>query len=397
MSAVLERIRVLDLTHVLAGPFAGYQLAVLGADVIKIESPHEPDQARFQGSDAALNDAGLGTAFLAQAANKKALALDLKQEKGRDILRQLVQTADVLIENYRPGALASLGLGYDDMAALNPRLVYCSISAFGHTGAKRDLTAYDGVIQAYSGMMAMTGQPHTDPVKCGAPVVDYATGTTAAMAILAALLQRTHNGGRGQFVDVAMSDVATILCSSHLTGYLWNGAHPGQKGNSYPFATIGCYQASDGAVMISASNLRQQRRLWDVLGHAHMAKTHNRERIRCHAEEADLLSRCIATKPVAHWEQLLRSARVPVSRVQTMGDMLADEHTSQRQITHRFSGEAGPLAGLTVAVAAFKLADATMGVHTAPQPVGAQSAALLGELGYAADEVAVLREAGVIA
>ena len=137
MASILQGIRVLDLTHVLAGPFAGYQLAVMGAEVIKVESPHEPDQARYQGSDHALNDAGMGTAFLAQASNKKALSLDLKKEKGREILRKLVMTADVLIENYRPGALASLGLGYDVMAALNPNLVYCAISAFGSWPCRR--------------------------------------------------------------------------------------------------------------------------------------------------------------------------------------------------------------------------------------------------------------------
>lgn len=397
MPSVLAGTRVLDLTHVLAGPFAGYQLAVMGAEVIKIESPHDPDQARFQGADQILNDGGMGTAFLAQAANKKALALDLKTEQGRDILRQLAKTADVLIENYRPGALDALGLGHEAMAAINPRLVYCAISAFGSTGPKRELTAYDGVIQAYSGMMAMTGHPGDDPVKCGAPVVDYATGTTAAMAILAALLQRTQNGGQGQFVDVAMSDVATILCSSHLTGYLWNGAHPKPKGNSYPFATIGCYQAADGALMVSASNLRQQRRLWEALGRPDMVKTSNRQRIGSHAEETRVLADCIATQTVAHWEQLLRSARVPVSRVQTMADMLADEHTQARRVTHRFADEAGPLAGLSVPVAAFTLSRADIGVHSPPQPVGAQSQELLTALGYSVEETEVLRQSGVIA
>ena len=210
MPKALQGIRVLDLTHVLAGPFAGYQLAVMGAEVIKIEAPDEPDQARFQGSDHALNDEGMGTAFLAQGANKQSLTLNLKTEMGRELLRELVLTADVLLENYRPGALDALGLGYAELSALKPGLVYCSISAFGSTGPKRELTAYDGVIQAYSGMMAMTGDAGSSPVKCGAPVVDYATGTTAAAAILAALLHR-RDSGRGQFVEVAMSDVALIL------------------------------------------------------------------------------------------------------------------------------------------------------------------------------------------
>lgn len=397
MKPVLHGVRVLDLTHVLAGPFAGYQLAVMGAEVIKIESPEEPDQARYQGSDAALNDAGMGTAFLSQASNKKALALNLKTEAGRQVLRQLVMTADVLIENYRPGAFEALGLGYADLSAINPRLVYCSISAFGSSGPKRELTAYDGVVQAYSGMMAMTGEPGTAPVKCGAPVVDYATGTTAAMAILAALLQRSQGDGLGQFVEVAMSDVAMILASSHLTGYLWNGAHPEQKGNRYPFATIGCYQASDGPLMVSASNLRQQRRLWEALGRADLVKDNNRDRINGYAEEAQALTEILVTASLDHWETLLREHRVPVSRVQRMEAMLADEHVQGRQVLHRFADEAGVLAGLTVPVAGFQLSRSPVAVTSPPQPVGAQSEDLLSALGYASADIEAMRAQDVIA
>jgi crotonobetainyl-CoA:carnitine CoA-transferase CaiB-like acyl-CoA transferase len=396
MSKVLDGIRVLDLTHVLAGPFAGYQLAVMGAEVIKIESPDEPDQARFQGSDPQLNDEGMGTAFLSQSSNKKSVALNLRTERGRKVLRELVKTADVLIENYRPGAFDALGLGYKDLAALNPKLVYCSISAFGSSGPKRELTAYDGVVQAYSGMMAMTGEPGSAPMKCGAPVVDYATGTTAAMAILAALLHRPQLGGRGQFVEVAMSDVAMILTSSHLTGFLWNGSHPEQKGNRYPFATIGCYQASDAPLMISASNLRQQRRLWEALGRTDLVKDNNRDRVRAHAEEAEALKQIIAMHTVDHWEQLFHSCSVPVSRVQRMEAMLADEHVKGRKVLHRFPQDAGQLGGLTVPVAGFQLSESAVEVHTLPQKVGAQDGEILAELGYSQSDIEALKTSGVI-
>jgi len=391
----LQGIRVLDLTHVLAGPFAGYQLAVMGAEVIKIEAPDEPDQARFQGSDHALSDEGMGTAFLAQGANKQSLTLNLKTPMGRELLRELVLTADVLLENYRPGALDALGLGYAELSALKPELVYCSISAFGSTGPKRELTAYDGVIQAYSGMMAMTGDAGASPVKCGAPVVDYATGTTAAAAILAALLHR-RDSGRGQFVEVAMSDVALILCSSHVTGYLWNGSHPEQKGNRYPFATIGCYQAEDAPLMISASNLRQQKRLWEALGRSDLVKSNNRERIRAYAVEFEALENIIATQPAEHWEHALHAAGVPVSRVQRMGAMLEDPHIQGRDVLHRFSDETGPLDGLSVPTAAFRLSGCEVGVDTLPQAAGAQNENILGSLGYSSGEIRRFRSEGVI-
>lgn len=396
MPAVLEGYRILDLTHVLAGPFASYQLAVLGAEVIKIEPPLEPDQARFQGSDPELNDAGMGTAFLSQGANKKAITLNLKTEEGRDVLRKLVKTADVLVENYRPGALDKLGLGYQDMAAINPSLVYCSVSAFGSSGPKKELTAYDGVIQAYSGMMAMTGLPGSDPVKCGAPVVDYATGTTAAMAILAALLQRTQLDGQGQFVEVAMSDVAMVLCSSHMTSYLWNGAHPEQKGNRYPFATIGCYEAADGPLMVSASNLRQQRRLWLALGRPDMIKRNNRERIQGYKEEAHALTEAFVAQTIEHWESLLREHRVPVSRVQRMEAMLADAHTQHRQVLHRFGEEAQALSGLVVPVAAFQLSKGPVAVTSCPQAPGAQNSEVLASLGYSTGDIEQLQACGAI-
>lgn len=395
MPRALEGIRVLDLTHVLAGPFGSYQLAVMGAEVIKIEAPDEPDQARFQGSDHDLNDEGMGTAFLAQASNKQSITLNLKSDAGRKILRELVLTADVLIENYRPGALDALGLGFADLSALKPELIYCSISAFGSTGPKRELTAYDAVIQAYSGMMAMTGEPGSPAVKCGAPVVDYATGTTAAAAVLAALFHR-KNCGRGQFVEVAMSDVAMILCSSHLTGHLWNGWHPEQKGNHYPFATIGCYEAADAPLMISASNLRQQRRLWEVLDRHDLVKKNNRERIRDHGAESAALREIICTKPVEHWEQVLQAARVPASRVQRMEAMLADEHVKGRKVLHRFDENAGALKGLTVPVAGFQLSACEVGVSTVPQAAGAQNERVLKSLGYSNQEIEGMSADGVI-
>src|SRR6476469_4674344 len=257
----------------------------MGADVIKVEDPNDPDQSRDSGSDAALNHAGMGTGFLTQGSNKRAITLNLKTEQGREILKKLVATADVLVDNYRPGAFEALGLGYEDLSKINPRLIYASFSAFGQQGPRGQQTAYDHVIQATSGIMAMTGTKDVHPVKFGSPAIDYATGMTGAFALSAALFQREKTG-RGQRIDMAMLDVAMILMSSHLAGYLRNGTHPKPHGNHHSHATNGAFATKDGAlIMLGASNVRQQKRLWTVLGRPEMAKKNNDERDADHDRE----------------------------------------------------------------------------------------------------------------
>src|ERR1700674_1706708 len=295
MTRPFEGIRVIDVTHVLAGPFATYQLAVLGADVIKVEHPDEPDQSRGAGTDKALNRRNMGTSFLTQASNKRSITLDLKREDDRELLKQLAATADVFVENYRPGAFEALGLGYEAVAALNPRLIHASFSAFGQSGPRGQQTAYDHVIQATSGIMAMTGTQDVHPVKFGSPAIDYATGMTGAFALASALFQRERTG-RGQRIDMAMLDVAMILMSSHLTGYLRNGVHPKPHGNKQAYATSSAYSTKSGLLMLGASNLRQQRRLWTVLERCDMIKRSNDERDEDHDREAALLTQILATR-----------------------------------------------------------------------------------------------------
>src|SRR6187431_524567 len=330
-----EGIRVIDVTHVLAGPFAAYQLAILGADVIKVEHPDDPDQSRGAGTDNELNRRNMGTAFLTQASNKRSITLDLKQARDRDILKKLVATADVFVENYRPGAFEALGLGYDALAAINPRLIYASFSAFGQHGPRGGQTAYDHVIQATSGIMAMTGTKDVHPVKIGAPAVDYATGMTGAFALSAALYQRERTG-RGQRIDMAMLDVAMILMASHVTGYLRNGVHPKPHGNRHPHATNGAFTAKDGRlVMLGASNIRQQKRLWKLLGRPEMAKNSNDERDADHEYEVSVLETVMMSRTAAEWEEYLQANHVPAARVRTMGEAIADPQIASRGVIHR--------------------------------------------------------------
>src|SRR5438874_5056831 len=331
MTRPFEGIRVIDVTHVLAGPFAAYQLAVLGADVIKVEHPEEPDQSRSSGTDKALNRRNMGTAFLTQASNKRAITLDLKRPADRDILKKLVATADIFVENYRPGAFEALGLGYEALSAINPRLIYASFSAFGQRGPRGPQTAYDHAIQAASGLMAMTGTEDVHPVKFGAPAIDYATGMTGAFALASALFPRERTG-RGQRIDMAMLDVAMILMSSHLTGYLRNGAHPKPHGNRHPHATNGAFQAKEGIVMLGASNIRQQKRLWTLLGRPDMIKNTNDERDADHAREIAVLEEIMLTRTADEWEEFLQARHVPACRVRQMREAVAHPQIATRGI-----------------------------------------------------------------
>ncbi len=360
---------MIDITHVLAGPFAAYQLAVLGADVIKVEHPGDPDQSRGTGTDRALNRAQMGTGFLTQASNKRSITADLKTEPGREIICRLVRTADVLVENYRPGAFEALGLGYDAMAAINPKLIYASFSAFGQGGPRRTQTAYDHVIQATSGIMAMTGTEDVHPIKFGSPAIDYATGTMGAFALAAALFQRERTG-LGQRIDMAMLDVAMILMSSHLTGYLRNGRHPKPHGNRQPHATNSAYQTKDGMVMLGASNLRQQRRLWTVLERPDMIKQTNEAREHHRANEETVLTEIMLGRGAAEWEAYLQARHIPAARVRTMGEAVADPQIASRGVLHQHAGAPGIEGGFGVPLAAFSFAHGGPRIHTPPPTLG---------------------------
>jgi crotonobetainyl-CoA:carnitine CoA-transferase CaiB-like acyl-CoA transferase len=390
-----EGIRIIDITHVLAGPFAAYQLGVLGAEVIKIEPPGEPDQTRGGGTDRALNRRGMGTSYLTQASNKRSITLDLKSEAGREILKRLVVGADVMVENFRPGAFAALGLGYEAMSALNPRLIYCSISAFGQDGPRGTQTAYDHVIQATSGLMATTGTAEVNPVKFGSPAVDYATGTMGAFALASALFQRERTG-HGQRIDLAMLDVAMILMSSHVTGYLRNGVEPKPSGNRHAHATNSCYMAKDALVMLGASNLRQQRRLWQALGRPDMAKTTNDERDADHDREAALLDEILRTRTADEWEEFLQARHVPAARIRRLTEAVEDPQFATRGVIHRHESVPGIEGGFAVPLAAFKFAHGGPSIETPPPAMGADTDLVLAELGYKPAEIAGFRGAGVI-
>lgn len=331
MARAFDGLRVIDATHVLAGPFAAYQLGLLGADVVRIDRPDDPDQSRLQGSDPELNAAGQGTAFLAQGSNKRSIALDLKSPEDQETLHALLRDADVFVQNFRPGALAKLGFGYDSLARINPRLIYCSISAFGQTGPRAQETGYDNVFQAISGLMAMTGTPQSAPLKAGAPVVDYATGYVAAFAISAALFQREQTG-RGQHIDLAMFDTSLMLMSSHISALTVGGLKPRANGNRFPMAGLGAYATADGLLMLGAGNLRQQRRLWMALQRVDMIKSSLQESVDDAAREEEVLRAIFLTRDASEWEEFLRRHKVPAGRIRELDEALLDPQLRHRAV-----------------------------------------------------------------
>lgn len=355
-----ENIRVLDLTHVFAGPFATYQLAVLGAEVIKIEPPQNPDMMREEGSDPQLNERGMGICFQIQSANKKSLALDLKSPTGKADFLELVKTADVMVQNYSGKKLEALGLGYEDISSINPNIIYCQMTGYGRTGPKAEHPAYDLVIQAFSGLMAANGTPESGPVRVGPAVVDYGTGAQAAFAIASALFQRTQTG-KGQYIDVSMLDSALMLMSSHVTETIATGVAPAPFGNIHPqFAGYSAFEASDATVVIGAWTTSQLHNLFKTVGLNERAdellQNTREDSINRVSSDYALLSAEILKNTADYWEKSLNEAGVPAARLRTIDEALESEQVKSRRVIQPSQAEIGsgllgrlPVAGFSFA------------------------------------------------
>ena len=263
---LLDGIRVLDLTNVLAGPFATLHLALAGAEVIKIENPIDGDLARKLGIVTEYNKKLMGTSFLAQNANKKSLTLNMKFEEGKEIFRKLVKTADVIVENFRPGVMARLGFSYEKLCEINPKIIYCAISGFGQTGPDAFKPAYDQIIQGLSGVMAVNGDERLNPLRAGFPVCDTIGGVNAAFAIMGALYFREKTG-EGQFIDVAMLDSIMPYMGWVAANLLIGGQQPALMGNdNFTAAPSGTFVTKDGYINIAANKQEQWHDLCDILG-----------------------------------------------------------------------------------------------------------------------------------
>ena len=398
MNRPFEGITVLDLTHVLAGPFCTYQLALLGARTIKIEDRNDPDCERFRGPSAPLNKKSMGVNYLAQGANKKSLTLNLKNEQGRAILKQLATHADVLVENYRAGAFASMSLGYDDLEALNPKLIYCSMTGFGQTGAKGDTTAYDNVIQAASGLMSLNGTAEVTPLKVGPAIIDFASGMSAAFAIASALFQRTHTG-TGQYIDFAMLDAAMSLMTTNAVVNIFRGGELATpKGNRSAEAGIACYETKDGLLMLAAFNPKQHRRLWLALGRPDFAELSSWDDIIGKAEMfRPVLIERLTEKTAAEWEVFFKDVRIPAERVRNLTEAVALQKSTTpgffQSLESMLPEAEGPLE---VPLTAFTLKHGGAAVTSAPPALGEHNHEILAELGYDDDTIEEMRTNGVV-
>ncbi|MCP5085248.1 MAG: CoA transferase [Rhodobacteraceae bacterium] len=396
-----QGIRVLDLTHVLAGPFCTFQLGVLGADVIKIEPPDNPDMTREEGVSPALNTDLRGTYFMAQSAGKRSLALDLAVPQGKALFLKLVKSADVLVQNYAGDALDGLGLDYKTLAEVNPQLIYCSLSGFGRTGPKAEHPAYDIVIQAWSGIMAANGWSEEDaPLRVGPPMVDYGTGAQAAMAISAALFQRTRTG-RGQFIDVAMADCAMMLMSAHVTDTIATGKAPDRHGNAHPkLPTYSAYKASDGWIMLGAYTNRQAAALMRVLGFSaeadEIAATPRADIGKRAEHDRALITGRIAEETAQHWEDVLNAAHVPAARVRRVAEALSEEQTTTRGVIGSYGAPVGLGGPDRLTVAGFGFEEGGPELAGPPPRFGENSAGILADIGVDEAEFARLEDARVV-
>jgi crotonobetainyl-CoA:carnitine CoA-transferase CaiB-like acyl-CoA transferase len=400
MGQALAGIRILDLTNVLAGPFCAYQLGLLGAEVIKVEMPETGDLARRLGADAALNARLMGASFLAQNAGKKSLTLNLKSEHGRAVLRRLVASADVLIENFRPGVLARLGMGYDELRKVNPSLVYCAIAGFGQQGPMKDAPAYDQIIQGLSGMMSITGDERSAPLRAGHPVADTIGGLTAAFAVSSALLHRQKTG-EGSFIDVSMLDSVLVTMGWVVSNYLIAGQEPHPCGNdNFTAAPSGTFRTADAPLNIAANKQEQFDALVGVLGRPELAAdprfAERESRKRNRAALTAELEASLATKTAAEWEAILNRVGIPAGRVLTVPEALDNPQIRHRELLQTFEDAPGVGRAVTVTRAGFKMSSGDPAVSAPPPRLGEHTDELLQGLGYSGAEITELRNVGAI-
>ena len=395
MTAPLAGIKVVEISVAMAGPFCGMLLGDYGADVIKIERTEVGDDSRAWSPF--FHDS-MSYYYAAANRNKRGMAIDLKTPEGVEIARELIEHADVLVHNYRVGALERLGLDYESLAEVNPRLVYCAISGFGATGPLSKEPANDLFMQAYAGSMSITGDPEGSPAKMGMSVADVGAGMFGAMGVMMALETR-HRTGRGQRVDTSLLEGHMAMLAQFFTRYFSSGEVPGPSGSgALTSPTYRAYQASDQWIVISAFNQRMWKGLCAALEKPEWLEDPRFINPQMRSDNRvlmiQLISAIIITQPLSYWEKRLIENEVPCSPVNTIDKVVQQPQVHARNMVHEMSLDG--LGMMSMAGLPIKFSDSPGAIRLPPPRLGQHSADILGELGYSAEKIAALAESGAI-
>jgi len=397
---LLSGVKVLDLTNVLAGPFAGYQLALMGADVLKVETPHGGDLARRLGADQELSNQDLGVSFLAQNAAKRSITIDLKNEAGKEVFGRLVREYDVLLENFRPGVMERLGFSWETLHALNPRLIYCAVSGFGQTGPMRGRPAYDQIIQGLSGMMSVTGTPETAPIRVGAPICDSIGGLVAAFGISSALVQRQHSG-EGAFLDVSMLEAAIAVMGWVASDQMIAGREAVPMANeNRTSAPSGTFNTATGKLNIAANKQEQFVLLCEVIGRTELLvdpRFITRDLRKENREELNReLTKTLMERTALEWDPILLAAGVPAAPVVSVREALQSDQVTDRGLISTVDSPSGVGDRIQVLGSPLHVNGSPSTPDFGPPLLGEHTEAVLTELGYDAREIDTLREVGAV-
>ena len=399
----LKGIRLLDASHVVAGPFASYQLALMGAEVIRIDRIVPNDFVRYHGGTEAMRKAGLGASYIAQSAGKSCIQLEFKDARGVDIFKRLAATSDIVLENFRPGVMDRLGIGYEALRAIKPDIILCSMTGYGPEGPMRDAPAYDHIVQGVSGLMSTTGTQETGPMRSGVPITDYLAGFNGAIAMLAAL-QHRHNTGEGQHLQVTMLASALPVLGAALVDYQTTGYVRDLMGNQ-PFSDSpfsGRFDTADGYMMMTANTAQQATALIQALGITtlddELAIVRNRGELDAvrKSKAAAALRESFLADTADNWVAKLSAASVPAGKVASLAEVAANPQLTAIGNMDRIEAVGIP-AGVAVPGLAFASSIATGRTLPAPEQAGQSTARILGELGLTVDELDTLARAGVIA
>ncbi|MBS4214462.1 MULTISPECIES: CaiB/BaiF CoA transferase family protein [Neobacillus] len=395
MSGALAGVKVLDLTRVLAGPNCTMILADLGADVIKVEAPGGSDETRFWGPPF---QNGVSAYYLCANRNKRSITVNLKSDEGREIIRKLAKEADVLIHNFKTGSMEKWGLGYDSLEKINPRLVFCSITGFGETGPNSHLPGYDYIIQGMSGLMSITGNEESGPLKIGVAMVDILTGLYSAISIEAALFER-EKSGRGQKIDMSLMDTAVSSLANVASNYLISGKVPRRLGNDHPnVVPYSTFSAADGELIIAVGNNRQFALLCEVIGLSELAVDEkfrtNEVRVENRQELTRILNSQLQLKQVSDWMELFSANNIPCGPINTIDQVFDDPQVAARNMVVQVDH---PEAGLVKLVGSpIKLSRTETRVERHPPMAGEHTDEILQEVGFTFEEISRLKADNII-